>query len=86
MAAYDTPLLPPIHFVGPLEILGNMNFERANDFNLDELLLNRVTLDSPQQLEGHVIFSRDLNIEGKLNVQFSLKVHYYGSFTTFNHF
>lgn len=66
VASFDAPLLPPINFVGPLEILGNMNFDRVNDISLDKLLLNRVTLDSPQQLEGHIIFSRDLNVEGDM--------------------
>lgn len=64
VANYDLPNLPSIHFVGPLEITGDLNFERVNDFSLDELLRDRVTLDSPQQLQSHITFTRDLTIEG----------------------
>lgn len=66
VACYDQPLLPPLHFLGPLEVKTDLSFNSVNDFKLDELLAERVTLDSSQQINGHINFIRDVTVEGEM--------------------
>lgn len=66
VASYDLPKLPPIHFYSPLHIMGNLDFVLLNDEPFDDLLQNRVTLDSPQDVRSRITFARDLDVQGKI--------------------
>lgn len=66
VACYDAPVLPPIDFVGPLEIEGDFDFEYVNSEKLDDLLQKRVTLDGTQEVKGRINFNRDVTIAGNM--------------------